>query len=80
VVQWSPTWPKEKDGFVRLAAAKSDTYLFKPRGLDPSLAYKVTFDNTGSAVRMKGIDLIQQGLSCRIGEPLRSELLLFQSE
>ena len=76
----TPDHTKAYAGIFRLAAAQSDTYLFKPRGLDPSLTYKVTFDNTGSSVRMKGIDLIQQGLSIRIGEALRSELLLFQSE
>ena len=65
----TPNHTKAYAGIFRLAAAKSDTYLFKPRGLDPALTYKVTFDNTGSAVRMEGIDLIQQGLSIRLANP-----------
>lgn len=50
------------------------------RGLDPSKTYKITFDNTNTPANMKGIDLINQGLSIRIAQPLRSELLLFEVE
>jgi alpha-galactosidase len=76
----TPDHTKAYAGVFRLAAAHDDTYLFRPRGLDPALTYTVTFDNTGFSVRMKGIDLIQQGLSIRVSQPLRSELLLFESQ
>jgi alpha-galactosidase len=76
----APDHSKAYAGIFRLAGAKEDTYLFKPRGLDPSKTYKVIFDNTNVSVHMKGIDLVNQGLSIRIGQSLRSELLLFEAE
>lgn len=76
----TPDHTKAYAGIFRLASAKEDAYLFKPRGLDPGNDYKVTFDNSGTSARMKGVDLINQGLSIRIGQPLRSELLLFEAE
>ncbi|MEN6536620.1 MAG: alpha-galactosidase [Bryobacteraceae bacterium] len=67
-------------GVFRLAGAKEDTYLFRPRGLDPGKTYKVTFDNTGDVARVSGLQLQRDGLTVRIGQPLRSELMLFEAE
>jgi alpha-galactosidase len=67
-------------GIFRLAGAKEDRYLFRPRGLDSSKTYKVTFDNTESSVRVSGFELQRDGINVRIGQPLRSELLLFEAQ
>ena len=67
-------------GIFRLAGAKEDRYLFRPRGLDSSKTYKVTFDNTQSSVRVSGFELQNGGINVRVGQPLRSELLLFKAE
>lgn len=67
-------------GIFRLAGAKEDHYLFRPRGLDSSKTYKVTFDNTQTSVRVSGFELQRDGLYIRIGQPLRSELLLFEAQ
>jgi hypothetical protein len=67
-------------GIFRLAGAKEDRYLFRPRGLDSSKNYKVTFDNTESSVRLSGFELQRDGINVRIGQPLRSELLLFEAQ
>jgi len=67
-------------GIFRLAEAKEDRYLFRPRGLDSSKTYKVTFDNTGTSVRVSGFELERDGINVRIGGHLRSELLLFEAQ
>jgi len=67
-------------GVFRLAGAREESYLFRPRGLDVSATYKVTFDNTGKSVQMRGEELGRSGLLIRLGEVLRSELVLFERQ
>jgi Glycosyl hydrolase family 36 C-terminal domain len=67
-------------GLFRLAGGRDDVYRFRPRGLDASKSYKVTFDNAGISTRVSGLELERDGLSIRIGQPLRSELLLFEAQ
>ena len=67
-------------GVFRLAGAKEEVYLFRPRGLDLGKTYKVTFDNTGATARVSGLELERNGLPIRVGQPLRSELLLFEAQ
>ena len=66
-------------GIFRLAGKGEEEYFFRPRGLDISRQYKVTFDNKGKSVKKEGIELEQKGLTIRLGKPLTSELLLFES-
>ena len=56
----------------------SDTVTVYPRGLDPSLQYRVVFDNTGCEYSASGRELAQQGILVRIPCALSSELLLIE--
>jgi alpha-galactosidase len=67
-------------GIFRLAGAHEDYYLFRPRGLDASKTYKVTFDNTQEAVYLSGFDLERNGIRIDIAQQLHSELLLFEEK
>lgn len=78
------TSPDRNKGWVTIVrqngAAKSDTYLFKPRGLSPAKTYRVTFDNIGATVPVSGLQLMQQGLSVRLESTMSSELILFETK
>ena len=76
----SPDRAKGWATIVRLAETDSDTYLFRPRGLDPAKSYRVTFDSTGTTARIDGARLIQEGLPIRLESALSSELLLFDAQ
>ena len=65
---------------VRLGESESDTYVFKPRGLDGGKTYRVTFDSSGTAATVDGLRLIQEGIPVRLENVMSSELLLFQAE
>jgi len=58
---------------------ESDTYLFKPRGLDPARTYRVTFDSMDATVKIEGLHLLQDGLQIRLENVGMSELLLFEA-
>ena len=75
----TPDRTRGYSGIFRLAGAAEDHYLFRPRGLDVSKTYKVTWDNTRSSTEVSGLVLQRDGLAVRIGQPLRSELPLFES-
>jgi alpha-galactosidase len=64
---------------VRMANGDSDTYLFRPRGLDPARSYRVTYDSTGTKATVDGLRLVQEGLPIRLESALSSELLLFEA-
>jgi alpha-galactosidase len=63
----------------KTAQSASAEYLFKPKGLDISRDYNVTFDNRGQTLRISGKDLINTGLVIRLESTLSSELLLFEA-
>jgi alpha-galactosidase len=65
---------------ARIGTSDSDTYLFKPRGLDRGKTYRVTFDSTGEEAVMKGIELTRDGLAIRLESTMASELLLFEMQ
>jgi len=56
-----------------------ETFLLKPRGLDGSRSYKVTFDNTQRTEIVSGARLSGEGLPIKIGRHPRSELILFEA-
>ena len=67
-------------GIFRLAGSEgSNSYLFRPRGLNMTKRYHVTFDNSGGTVEMSGLDLAQRGLHIVLENTLSSELLLFEA-
>lgn len=67
-------------GVFRLAGAREDDYIFRPRGVEVSKTYKLTFDNTRKSLLVSGLELQRDGLRVRIGQPFRSELLLMEAQ
>lgn len=65
-------------GIFRLAGSREREYRYKPRGLDGSARYRVTFDNTEEVVEISGLELIRDGLPVVLESPLTSELLWFE--
>jgi alpha-galactosidase len=66
-------------GLFQLSAPAEPEYLLRPRGLDVSRRYEVTFDNSGQTVVVDGLTLTQQGIKVRLEGALTSELLLFRA-
>jgi len=46
--------------------------------VDPTLSYRVTFDNSGQSVVVSGLALRNEGLVLRLARALTSELLLIE--
>ena len=63
----------------QLSAPTSSEYLLRPRGLDLSRRYKVTFDNLGQSTILDGFTLVDQGLHVHLEGALTSQLLLFEA-
>ncbi len=59
------------------APTGDDTYLFRPRGLNPGLRYVVTLDNSGMSYQANGADLLVQGVPVRLENVFASEMLIF---
>ena len=74
----SPDRSKGWATFVKLYDGP-DTYIFKPRGLDPGQNYRVTFDSLGTNVVVSGLQLMTEGLPIRLESREESELLFFQT-
>ena len=75
------TAPDKKKGWatiVRIGKSPSETYLFKPRGLEGSKTYRVKLDNTQTTATMDGFRLMTNGLAIRLESVLSSELILFE--
>ena len=66
-------------GLFQLSAPREPEYRLRPRGLDISRRYRVTWDNTGQTSEVDGFTLIQQGITVRLEGALTSELLLFEA-
>lgn len=65
-------------GIFRLAGAPSDTYHFRPRGLDAARRYRVAFDTAGQGYEVDGRQAVNDGFHVRVPGVLQSELLLFE--
>jgi len=57
--------------------AQSDTYVLKPRGLDPSRSYQVIFKSLNTTATVDGLRLMQEGIAVRLANIGMSELLMF---
>jgi len=66
-------------GVFRLAGQGEPAFLFRPRGLDPSMTYTVTRDNVGLSFVRDGEALMSEGIRVRLDRPLASELLLVEA-
>jgi alpha-galactosidase len=66
-------------GVFRLLGGDDDAYLVRPRGLDRSRRYRVTFNNAGERVELSGRKLVERGVRVALRKTLSSELLLFEA-
>jgi hypothetical protein len=77
------TSPNQQKGWatiIRLAKGASDSYVFKPKGLDGRKEYSVKFDNTGKTQLLDGAALMRDGVSIRLPADRASELLLLEEK
>jgi alpha-galactosidase len=63
----------------RTSNQEDPVYRFIPRGLDASLMYKVTFENSAETVELSGMQLKLEGIPVRLETSGTSEMLLFES-
>ena len=64
----------------RTSESDADTYWFRPRGLDFSKTYNVTFSNSGRTLTIAGDRLLQAGVPVRLEGDLTSELLILRAQ
>jgi alpha-galactosidase len=69
---------REVVGIFRLTAPGHAHYRYRARGLRAGSRYRVTFDNSGEAVELSGLELQRDGVELRLESPLTSELLLIE--
>ncbi|MBI2843687.1 MAG: alpha-galactosidase [Armatimonadetes bacterium] len=77
------TSPDKKKGWaliIRLSDRDSESYLFKPKGLNAKIRYQMTFDNIRTSRVMTGAELMRSGIDIHPPAEPRSELLLFEAE
>ena len=67
-------------GLFRTSQQGDPLYIFRPRGLDVSRKYKVTWSNRGQTAEIPGERLLQEGITVRLETNLTSEMLLFDSQ
>ena len=64
---------------VRIGQSGEPSYLFKPKGIDLGIVYRVTFDSSGDVVDIPGRELMRDGLAVRLETRTSSELLLLDT-
>ena len=60
--------------------AKENAFVLHPKGIDSSLTYRVTLDNSRETFEMKGSEIRQRGIRVEIPSSLSSELILWEAE
>jgi alpha-galactosidase len=75
----SPDKRRSVAALFRTSNEEDPVYHFVPRGLDESLAYKVTFENRAKTVELSGLQLMTVGIPVRLETSGTSEMLLFES-
>lgn len=66
-------------GLFRLASPDDTAYVLRPRGLDRSRRYRVTWDDRGETYEVDGATLVRHGLVVQLEGALTSELILFEA-
>ncbi|MBI2843686.1 MAG: alpha-galactosidase [Armatimonadetes bacterium] len=74
----TPDKTKGWANIIRTGPADSDLYVFRPRGLDHSKTYKVTFDSRNETITIDGLQLAREGLPVWLESVGSSELLLIK--
>ena len=68
-------------GIFKLSdSGDEDLAIVYPRGIDPSLMYRVTFDNSLATASVSGMMLANEGLRVRLAGAMISELLIYEAE
>jgi alpha-galactosidase len=75
----SPDKKRDVATLFRTSNLEDPVYHFVPRGLDASLAYKVTMENHAETVALSGLQLMTDGIPVRLETAGTSEMLLFES-
>ena len=65
-------------GLFRTSDDAEEVFACRPRGIDPAMTYKVTFDNSGLVCHVSGWELMQRGIQVRLELVQTSELLLLE--
>ena len=63
----------------RLCAGNEPVFCLRPRGLDRSRRYRLTYDNSGQAAELSGWQLMNEGLTISLPNEFSSELLLLEA-
>ena len=66
-------------GLFRTSQTLPDTFHLVPRGLDVSLTFDVTLDNSGKTARVPGWELAKDGMRVRLERTMSSQLVMFQA-
>lgn len=64
-------------GVFRLEGGENEVIVY-PKGVDAGAVYEVTFDNLGATVRMRGFDMINNGVKVTTGSVMTSELVVYE--
>ncbi len=68
-------------GIFKLADATNEEFItVYPKGIDFSMKYDVTFDNSGAKVEISGFEMINNGLKIRLPGTLTSELIIYEAK
>jgi alpha-galactosidase len=76
----TPDAQKSLGWIFRTDESGDPAYCFRPRGLDLSRTYEVTFSNSGQTAEIPGYLLLQEGIPVRLEANLTSELLIFRAK
>ena len=76
----SPDSQKDLGWLFRTSESGEPTFRFRPRGLDLSKTYEVTFSHSGQTIEIPGIQLLQEGVPVRLEADLTSEFLIFRAK
>lgn len=60
-------------------AEGADRIIVKPKGLDIRRNYRITLDNSGAVLELRGYELAMQGLAVELPSSMASELILYES-
>lgn len=62
-----------------MSDAKTDKINVVPKGINASLEYKITLDNSGAVFTVNGYELISKGIDAYVPSSLSSELVLYEA-
>ncbi len=76
----SPDAMRATAAFFRTAGVGSNTWIFRPRGLDFGKTYRVKLMNTAQVVEISGAQLFTNGIPVRIENPMGSQMMIFEAK